>query len=377
MAVDRKQMKRRHGWGILGTGKVARIIAGALRASADGNLAAIASRSAERAAQFASGFGPARHYLGYAPLLADPDVEIVYVATHHPAHRDWAVAAAEAGKHVLCEKPLAVTAEGAAQIIGAARRNGVFLMEAFAYRCHPQTSRLAGLLRDGDIGEVRVIDAAFGYDAGPEPGNYLMVRSLGGGSILDVGCYTTSMAHLIAGAVPGASPQESLDVAGVAHIGQATGVDHYAAAGLTFPGGMMARVASAIQVNLDSTLRIYGSTGTITVPSPWLPGRDGAPSSIVVERSGSAPQEIRIDPGADLYVLEVDAVSRLVAEGRRSHPLMGWDESLANMRTLDGWRHSAGLDHEITEHGLRPSGAAAERANVPPSPRAAAPAEGQ
>ncbi len=336
------------GWGILGTGKIARIMAQALRDSASGRLVAVASRTASRAERFASEFGAA-HYAGYASLIGDPDVEIVYVATHHPGHRDWAVAAAEAGKHVLCEKPLAVTAESAAEIIEAARRNGVFLMEAFAYLCHPQTSRLAEIIRAGVIGKVRMVDASFGYDAGPEPGNYLLVRALGGGSILDVGCYATSMAHLIAAAGSGTAPVASLDVAGVARLGKATGVDHYAAAVLAFPGGIVARVASAIQVNLDSSLRIYGSAGAITVPSPWLPGRGGAPSAIIIDRAGASREEIRIDPGADLYVLEADTVSHLVREGNRAHPLMQWGDSLANLRTLDRWRDSVGLAYEADD----------------------------
>ena len=338
----------RCGWGILGTGKIARIMACALRDSQAGWLVAVASRSAGRAAGFASQFGISRHYPDYASLIGDPDVDIVYVATHHPDHREWAVAAAEARKHVLCEKPLAVTADGAAEIIEAARRSGVFLMEAFAYRCHPQTSRLVETIRAGVIGKVRMVDASFGYDAGPEPRNYLLVHALGGGSILDVGCYATSMAHLIAAAGLGA-PVASLDVAGVAHLPKSTGIDHYAAAVLAFPGGIVARVASAIQVNLDSSLRIYGSAGTITVPSPWLPGRDGAPSAIIIDRAGAAREEIRIDPGADLYVLEADAVSHLVREGKRAHPLMQWDESLANLRTMDSWRDSVGLAYEADD----------------------------
>lgn len=134
-----------------------------------------------------------------------------------------------------------------------------------------------------------MVDASFGYDAGPVPGNYLLVRAFGGGSILDVGCYTTSMAHLVSAAASAGGPAASLDVAGVAHLGETTGIDHYAAAVLTFPGNVVARVASAVQFSLDNTLRIYGSSGTITVPSPWLPGRGGAPSSIVIGRARSAP----------------------------------------------------------------------------------------
>src|SRR5206468_2114556 len=148
-----------------------------------------------------------------------PEVEIVYVATHHPSHRAWAVRAAEAGKHVLCEKPLAVHHADAEAIVEAARRAGVFLMEAFAYRCHPQTQTLLDLLRERAIGEVRMVDATFGYDAGASPTNYLLDRELAGGSILDVGCYPTSMAHLIARAVGGGGVAEALGVSGEGFIG--------------------------------------------------------------------------------------------------------------------------------------------------------------
>jgi predicted dehydrogenase len=341
-------MQQRCRWGIVGTGKIARVIAGALRDSSTGQLVAVASRSERRARDFAAEFDGTRHHASYESLIADPAVEIVYVASHHPDHLACAAAAADAGKHVLCEKPLAVNARGAAEIIEAARRNGTFLMEAFAYRCHPQTSRLVDILANGYIGEVRIIDASFGYDAGVAPDNYLLVHGMGGGGILDVGCYATSMAHLIAATVSGESAVACADVAGAAHIGP-SGVDHCAAAVLTFPGQVIARVACAIQVNLDSTLRIYGTHGTVTVPSPWLPGRYGPPPSILVHRYGSGPSEVLADAGADLYVLEVDAVGELLLEGARSHPLMGWDESLANMTTLDRWRESIGLVYKQDE----------------------------
>jgi predicted dehydrogenase len=341
-------MQQRCRWGIAGSGKIARIMARALRNSSTGQLVAVASRSEYRARDFAAEFEVTRHHASYESLIADPEVEIVYVASHHPDHLACAAAAADAGKHVLCEKPLAVNARGAAEIVEAARRNGTFLMEAFAYRCHPQTSRLVEILANGDIGEVRIVDAAFGYDAGLAPGNYLLVHGLGGGGILDVGCYATSMAHLIAATMSGDHAMSCTDVAGAAHIGP-SGVDHYAAAVLNFPGEVIARVACAIQVNLDSTLRIYGTRGTVTVPSPWLPGRYGPPPAILVHRYGSGQAEVPADANADLYVLEVDAVGELVLEGARSHPLMGWDESLANMTTLDRWREAIGLVYKQDE----------------------------
>jgi len=337
-------MQQRCRWGIVGTGKIASIMARALRDSSTGRLVAVASRSDSRARDFAAEFEVATHHGSYESLIADPEVEIVYVASRHPDHRACATAAADAGKHVLCEKPLAMNARDAAEIVEAARRNGTFLMEAFAYRCHPQTSRLVEILANGDVGQVRIVDAAFGYDAGLAPENYLLVHDLGGGGILDVGCYATSMAHLIAATASGGEAVACSDLAGAAHIGS-SGVDHYAAAVIKFPGQVIARVACAIQLNLDSTLRIYGTKGTVIVPSPWLPGRHGPPPTILVHRHGSGPAQIDVDASADLYVREVDAVGDLVRQGARSHPLMGWDESLANMTTLDRWRDAIGLGY--------------------------------
>ena len=332
-------------WGILGTGKIARILAGALAESRDGRLVAVGSRDAVRSEAFATEFGVDRHHGGYAELVRDDGVDLVYVATHHPWHREWAVAAAESGKHVLCEKPMAVRADDAVVIVDAARRNDVFLLEAFAYRSHPQTHRLVELLRGGAIGDVRMIDAVFGYDAGPDPSNYLMVHALAGGSILDVGCYTSSMAHLVAAAATGADVVETSDVAAAATIGP-TRVDHSTAATLAFPGDILARVACSIQANLESSLRIDGSEGRITVASPWLPGRIGSTATIVLERWGSEREEIDVPTEAEVYTIEVDAVNAMITAGERSPSTMTWEDSLANMRTLDRWRRAIGLRYE-------------------------------
>jgi predicted dehydrogenase len=327
-------------WGIVGTGKIARILARAIAGSRDGELVSVGSRDLERAKAFAAEFDVPQP-TDYHGVVTDEDVDVVYVATHHPFHREWAVLAADAGKHVLCEKPIAVRHADAVRIVEAARRNDVFLLEAFAYRSHPQTRRLVELLRSGAIGEVRLIDAVFGYDAGPNPGNYLMVHELAGGSVLDVGCYTTSMSHLVAAASNDGSVRQTVDVVGGARIGP-TEVDRSAAATLTFEGGLLARVACSIEADLESSVRIYGSEGRLTVPSPWLPGRIGTEARIVVDR-GSEAEVIDISLDADVYTIEVEAVDAFVRTGERSPSVMTWDESLANMRTLDRWRASIGL----------------------------------
>jgi predicted dehydrogenase len=331
-------------WGILGTGKIAGIVARAVGESRDGELVAVGSRDVERAGAFAAEFSVPRHS-DYEGVVQHADVEIVYVANHHPSHRQWAVAAANGGKHVLCEKPLAVTHADAVQIVAAARENDVFLLEAFAYRCHPQTGTLVELLRSGRIGEIRMIDAVFGYDAGPDPANYLMVHKLGGGSILDVGCYATSMAHLVVAAAAGVPVVPVVDVAAAGVVGP-TGVDHAAAATLLFEGGVLARVACSIQANLDSSVRIYGSGGRIELPSPWLPGRIGGVARIIVQDGKADAEAIDVAVEADVYTIEVETVNALVRGGQSSTPLMAWEDSLANMHTLDRWRWGIGLRYE-------------------------------
>lgn len=345
-------------WGILGTGKIARVVAEALAGSETGELVAVGSRSPERSRAFADAFSLEDSHDTYERVILDPEVEVVYVATHHPEHREWAIRAADAGKHLLCEKPLAVNRADAEAIVEAARRSDVFLLEAFAYRCHPQTARVLELVRSDAIGQVKVVDAAFGYDAGPNPGNYLLVHELAGGSILDVGCYPTSMAHLIARTVFG-TVTEPADVFGVAEVGP-EGVDHYASAVLRWDGGLVARVACSIQVDIESSLRIYGSGGRITVPSPWLPARIGGTAEIVVERPGSAAQIERIQPG-DEYRIEVDAVGEMVRDGVRSPDVMPWEETLANMATLDRWRASVRVRYEQDEVTTAGAGRAASR----------------
>ncbi|MGZ8651793.1 MAG: Gfo/Idh/MocA family protein [Actinomycetota bacterium] len=337
-------MQEKVRWGILGTGKIARILAKAIHESQDGELVAVGSRDAERARPFAEEFGVPRHH-DYEGVVNDADVNIVYVATHHPAHREWAVRAADAGKHVLCEKPIAVRHADAVAIVDAARRNDVFLLEAFAYRSHPQTQRLVELLRSERIGDVRMIDAVFGYDAGPAPTNYLMAHELAGGGILDVGCYTTSMAHLVAAAAAGLPVVQTVNVGAAGSIGP-TGVDHSTAASLLFETGAIARVACSIQANLDSSLRIFGSEGRIEVASPWLPGRIGREARIVVHRGGVEPEVVDVPIDADVYTVEADAVNGSIHKGERSPAAMTWEDSLANMRTLDRWRSAIGLRYE-------------------------------
>ena len=195
-------MAKKVNWGILGAGAIANAFADGVTRSQTGRLVAVGSRTQSKADDFAAKWGGIRAHGSYEALLADPGVQAVYVATPHPMHPEWAIKAAEAGKHVLVEKPIAINSYLAQTMLNAAAENGVFLMEAYMYRCHPQTARLVELLRDKVIGDVSVIQATFSFHAGFNPDSRLWKNALGRG-ILDVGGYTTSIVRLIAGAATG------------------------------------------------------------------------------------------------------------------------------------------------------------------------------
>ena len=232
-------------WGILGPGTIAKAFAAALPHSETGRLVAIATRDPGRAG-LAEAFPGARVLAGYDALVNDPEVEAIYVATPHPAHAEWTIRAAEAGKHVLCEKPIAVSSHEAEAMMVAARKAGTFLGEAFMYRLHPQTTKLVGMIRSGVIGDVRMIKASFGFAMGnPDPKHRLLASEAAGGGILDICCYPVSMARLIAGAAAGGPFLDPVKVYGVAHLGT-TGVDEWASAVLYFPNDIIAEVSGSV-----------------------------------------------------------------------------------------------------------------------------------
>lgn len=327
-------------WGIMGTGNIARKFASGLGESRTGRLVAVGSRAEETLRAFLTDF-PVRGHASYQGLLADPEVEVVYISMPHPLHAEWSIRAARAGKHILCEKPLTMNALEAAAVMDAARSAGVFLMEGFMYRCHPQTARLLELIRRGSIGAVRLVQAAFSFRAGWDPAGRLLNPALGGGGILDVGCYCVSMARLIAEGAPFADPVE---VKGVGQMGE-TGVDELAVAVLKFPGGMLAQLSAGVRVNLESVVRVWGEEGRIDVPSPWVVSREAGHSLLLLHQAGKPVEEVKIRADQGIYAIEADAVAESIQTGQS--PAMSWADSFGNMRTLDRWRAEIGLRHEV------------------------------
>ncbi len=336
-------MAKKLSWGLLAAGNIARAFATGVKHSRTGSLLAVGSRSREKAEKFGQDFDVPRRYGSYEELLADRDVQAVYVCTPHPMHAEWAIKAAEAGKHVLCEKPLTINHADAVAVVEAARANDVFLMEAFMYRCCPQTARLIKLIREKAVGDVRIIKATFSFHAGNDPTSRLLANELGGGGILDVGCYTISMSRLIAGVATGKDFAEPIEVTGCGHLGE-TGVDGWAIASLRFPGDILAQVATGVQLNQSNTVEIYGSEGHIVVPWPWIPSREGGTTKIIVHRKGAErPQTLTVSTKKHLYGIEADVVAANIKKRQAPPPAMTWDDTLGNMRALDMWRQSIGL----------------------------------
>ncbi len=334
-------MADRLGWGIIGTGSIAGRFAQGVSRSRTGELVAVGSRAQDTAEAFGERFGVPHRHGSYRALLDDPGVDAVYIATPHPMHARVAIAAAEAGKHILCEKPLTVNHAQAMAVIEAARRHDVFLMEAFMYRCHPQTAKLVELIREGAIGDVRVIQATYSFHTAFRPEHRLLSGALGGGGILDVGCYSASMARLLAGA-PRGEAADPIDLEGVGSVGR-TGVDEWAIASLRFPGDILAQLFCGVQVAGENVVRVFGSEGSITVADPWIPS---SRTTILVQRSDAAePREVVTELDGDLYGEEADVVAAHV--GARQAPAMTWADTLGNMQALDRWREACGVVYEV------------------------------
>ncbi|KAA3511538.1 aldo/keto reductase [Agrobacterium rosae] len=335
-------------WGIIGPGTIARTFADGVAHSKTGKLVTIASRNPDKPG-LGDGFPGARIVHGYEALLSDPEVDAVYIATPHTGHAEWAIKAVRAGKHVLVEKPIALSAYDADAVFHEAKKAGVFAGEAYMYRLHPQTAKIIELVKAGAIGQLRIIRTSFGFNTGGfKPEHRLFANDAAGGGILDVGGYPVSMARLIAGAVSGEPFVEPEKVSGVAHLGQ-SGVDEWASAVLKFPNGIVAEVSCSIMAQQDNVLRIIGSEGRIEVEDFWFAsGHKGGVGKIDIIK-GSDQQTVEVQEDGWLYAFEVDAAGDAIRAGKSefAYPGMSWADSLGNLRVMDQWRHSVGLEYGV------------------------------
>ena len=330
-------------WGILGHATIARIcVIPAIARSVNGTLRALASRHPESARETAAAHGIEHLYDRYEDVLQDPGVDAVYIPLPNHLHRPWTLKALAAGKSVLCEKPLACNAAEAAEMAAAADASGRLLMEAFMYRYHPRSRKIRQMVTDGELGELRLVRAAFCYSMQPEllaAGNTPRLRpDMGGGALLDVGCYGVSLARWLFGAEP-----EAVQAQAVYHPRQP--VDLHLAAVLRFPGSGLATVEASFITALQQTYAVVGSSGAIDLPhNAFIPWEADAP---FVQR-GREDEHGRqhLVAGVDQYRLMVEHFADVVL-GRRP-PAFDIEDSLANMRVLDAVASAARSGATVT-----------------------------
>ena len=335
-------------WGIMTTGWIARKFVTDLKQSRTGRLVAVGARKLADAEKFAQDFGGARAHGSYEALLADPEVQAVYIGTPHPLHREWAIKAAQAGKHILCEKPLTMNRADTQLVIDAAKKNNVLLMEAYMYRFHPQTLKVVELVRSGVIGELRLIKASFNVICNFDPEHRMFKKELGGGSILDLGCYPVSYSRHIAGAAMGKVFVDPVEFHGSGRLHPAVGTDDFATAVAKFPGDVLAELSCGSTVLNNHSAQIYGTKGWIDVPNPFTPGLEGKSEEIFLHHPRiSKPEKITIaSPGVGLYAYEADAIAEAIARGEREVPLVTWADTLSNATLMDTWLASVGLKYD-------------------------------
>lgn len=322
-------------WAILGTGSIARQFGGGLKVCQTGELVAVGSRTVESAQLFADQFG-GKAYGSYQEAVDDPQVEAVYIGLPHHLHSEWTIKVAQAGKMILCEKPFTLTHAEAARTLEAVDKAGVFFMEAFMYRCHPQTMAVKKMVEEGKIGRVQMINAEFGFAASKEWDNFRTVNAYGAGALMDVGCYCLSYARLIFGEEPSAWNYS-------AHIGQKQ-YDEVGVGDLTFGNDRFCHFGTAFHLNLANKAVLYGSEGHIVVDDPWKV-RPGSKVSIFKPRDANPVEVLDLSSTNDqLYAHEADEVA--ACRGHRESSRVTWADTLGQMKMLDRLRESAGLKFE-------------------------------
>jgi D-xylose 1-dehydrogenase (NADP+, D-xylono-1,5-lactone-forming) len=310
-------------WGFLSTANINDKLLPGAQASPDVEVVAVASRDPRRAEAYARERGIERAHGSYEGLLADPEIEAVYIPLPNSLHVEWSIRALEAGKHVLCEKPLTRHPEDAERAFDAAERTERILMEAFMYRHNPQTKRLVELVKGGAIGRLRLVRAAFSFPLA-DATNVRLNAELEGGGLMDVGCYCVSGARLLAG--------EPQSVYGE-QVDGASGVDELFTGTLRFPGGVLAEIDCGLVLPVRDELEAIGEEGSIFLDDPWH-----SRTPVIEVRGQDGTERIELEP-EDSYRLELENMSAAIRG--QALPLLGREDALGQARTIAALYRSA------------------------------------
>jgi D-xylose 1-dehydrogenase (NADP+, D-xylono-1,5-lactone-forming) len=309
--------------GIVSTADINRKVIPGAHASDKVELTAVASREQRRAEEYAKAWKIPRAYGSYEALLEDPDIDAVYISLPNTMHREWSIRSLEAGKHVICEKPFSRHPADVEEAFTAAERSGRLLTEAFMYRHNPQTARVAELIREGAIGELRVVRSAFSYSL-YDPDNIRLRTDVDGGSLMDVGCYCISGSRLLAG--------EPESVYGQAYTGP-TGTDWVFAGALRFPGDVLALFDCGTSLPERDELEAIGTEGSLFLDDPWH-----CTTPVIEVRRADGVERVKLDR-VDSYRLELENLADAIAG--EAPLLLGREDALGQARTIDALFRSA------------------------------------
>jgi len=315
--------------GIVSTAHINRLVIPGAQASDKVELVAVASRDQARAEEYARQWGIERAYGSYDLLLEDPEIDAVYISLPNTLHCKWSIRAVEAGKHVLCEKPLSRHLEDVDQAFDAAERNDRLLTEAFMYRHNPQTKRLEELVRDGAIGELRVVRSAFSYSL-YDADNIRLRPDVEGGSLMDVGCYCVSGSRLLGGEVE--------SVFGQAYVG-ASGTDWVFAGAMRFPGDVLAQFDCGTCLPERDELEAIGTEGALFLDDPWH-----CRNPVIELHRDDGVEHITLDP-VDSYRLELENLSDAIHG--EAPLLLGREDAIAQARTIEALHRSAEVGEAV------------------------------
>jgi len=316
-------------WGLLSTANINKALIGPLQQSARSELVAVASRDESKAKEYAETYNIPKAHGSYEALLADPEIDAIYISLPNLLHREWSVKAAEAGKHVLCEKPLVTTLADFDQILAAAETHQVVIFEAFMYLHHPQTRQALTLVREGRLGNLQQINSWFHFYLAPEnAANIRLNASLHGGSLWDVGVYPNSLALAFASAAnAGEVPTEVY----ASQIVGESGVDVAMRAQLSFANGLIAQISSGFRTPFREGAHIVGDKAMLSLEEPWKPGLQGEASHCTLTTVDGKSTTITT-PAIDPYLCEVQAMEAALLDG--AEPLISLTQSRNFLRTV-------------------------------------------
>lgn len=321
-------------WGILGTGNIAHQFAEGLKSAEGAALCAVGSRSAETAERFGDVFAIPRRHGCYEALAADPELDVVYIATPHPMHKENTMLCLDGGKAVLCEKPFTINRREAEAVVAHARARGLFLMEAMWTRFLPTLVKTRALIAEGAIGKPLMVRADFGFRAEYNEESRLFAPEMGGGGLLDVGIYPISLAAMIFGV-------DVEQVASLAVLGP-TGVDDQNAVVLRYPDGGLAITSSAVRTNTPQDAHILGETGWIHLHTPYWRG-----TTLSLVQNGKEPETMTLPFTGNGYNYQANAVMACLRAGKTECDIMPLDDSIAIMDILDQARAQWGLKYPM------------------------------